>query len=145
MEQAKLEQLAWREDTMAQDIRVARETILNGNMRHVNAALADMIKESRNEGFSVSETAWSRTPQTGLLEWINQVDAQDAKGLKAMIASQPQQDLMPTTIAIFSNVDAEPNLMQTPEKRSRIVQSSSKTSNSKTFDVTAPSELSDRS
>eukprot|EP00971_Amphidinium_carterae_P134618 2668063-Amphidinium_carterae.2 len=34
MQKAKLDQLAWREETRAQDIRVARETILSGNSRH---------------------------------------------------------------------------------------------------------------
>eukprot|EP00971_Amphidinium_carterae_P214218 4251291-Amphidinium_carterae.2 len=76
MEQAKLEQLERRKDIRAQDIRVARETIVDG-VRHqemcveledVKAALADVIKESRNKGFSVTETAWSRTPPSGLLE-----------------------------------------------------------------------------
>eukprot|EP00971_Amphidinium_carterae_P069822 1381690-Amphidinium_carterae.1 len=105
IDQAKLEQLAWREDTRAKTLW------------------------SPEKRFSVSETAWSRTPPAGLLEWITQVDAQDAEGLKAMIASQQQQDLVPTTIAIFSD----------------IVPSSSKTSDSKLFDVTEFFKVGDRS
>eukprot|EP00971_Amphidinium_carterae_P242202 4809230-Amphidinium_carterae.1 len=34
MEQAKLEQLSWKEEARAKDIREARETILRGNAQH---------------------------------------------------------------------------------------------------------------
>eukprot|EP00971_Amphidinium_carterae_P077983 1542715-Amphidinium_carterae.1 len=34
LEQAKLEQLSWKEEARAKDIREARETILRGNAQH---------------------------------------------------------------------------------------------------------------
>eukprot|EP00971_Amphidinium_carterae_P341719 6480674-Amphidinium_carterae.2 len=39
------------------------------------------------------------------------------EGLSALMTSQPQQDLIPTTIAIFSNVDAGPSPVHTAEQR----------------------------
>eukprot|EP00971_Amphidinium_carterae_P037866 744625-Amphidinium_carterae.1 len=69
LEQAKLEQLAWKEEVRARDVREARETILSGNSRHeetiaevenLKSALADVIKESRNKEVSLSGTVCQR-------------------------------------------------------------------------------------
>eukprot|EP00971_Amphidinium_carterae_P003216 63266-Amphidinium_carterae.1 len=59
LEKAKLEQLTWKEEQRARDIREAREQILRGNAQHImlhmeriaevenlKSAMADMIKES---------------------------------------------------------------------------------------------------
>eukprot|EP00971_Amphidinium_carterae_P118526 2348114-Amphidinium_carterae.2 len=112
-------------------------------LEDVRAALADVIKEARNKAFSVGDTAWSRTPPEGLLDWITKVDTRDAEGLKALIARQTPQDLMRTPNAIFSDTEVDPIPAQTPEKRSRLALSSFKTSDSKTFDVASPSVLGD--
>eukprot|EP00971_Amphidinium_carterae_P348545 6490551-Amphidinium_carterae.4 len=55
-----------------------------------------------------------------------------------MLASKPPQDLMPTTIAIFSDQEFTPSLMQTPERRTK-QHESVQTSGSKTYDVSAAS------
>eukprot|EP00971_Amphidinium_carterae_P015417 304504-Amphidinium_carterae.1 len=148
LERAKLEQLTWKEETRAQDIRVARETILSGNTRHqemcvevenLKTALADMVKESRNQDVSFSGTSWTRSPPRGLTDYISQVDAGEAESMMALaMSTQPQQDLMPTTIAIFSDVEVPPSLIHTPAKRPN-KNESIQTSGSKTNDVSAAS------
>eukprot|EP00971_Amphidinium_carterae_P319607 6352235-Amphidinium_carterae.1 len=55
-----------------------------------------------------------------------------------MLASKPQQDLMPTTIATFSDQDVTPSLMQTSERRTK-QHESVQTSGSKTYNVSATS------
>eukprot|EP00971_Amphidinium_carterae_P127182 2520368-Amphidinium_carterae.1 len=121
LEKAKLEQLTWKEEIRAKDIREARETILSGNTRHqdmiaevenLKAALADVVKESRNKGVSLSGNAWSRTPPEELTDFITRVDVSEAEGLMtlAMASSTPSpQDLVPASIAIFIEVEIPPH------------------------------------
>eukprot|EP00971_Amphidinium_carterae_P349272 6490934-Amphidinium_carterae.3 len=120
MEKAKLEQLTWKEEIRAKDIREARERILSCNSRHqemiaevenLKSALADVVKESRNKGVSLIGTAWNRAPPEGLTDFINQVDCIEAEGLMALAmasSTSPQQDLVPTSIASFSEVEVPP-------------------------------------
>eukprot|EP00971_Amphidinium_carterae_P238313 4731015-Amphidinium_carterae.2 len=148
LEKAKLEQIAWKEETRAQDIRVARETILDGNTRHqemcvevenLRAALSDVIKESRNKGVSMNGTAWTRTPPEGLTDFISQVDAGEAESMTALVMSlRPKQDLMPTTIAIFNDIEVTPSMIHTTERRPK-QHESIQTSGNKTNDVSAAS------
>eukprot|EP00971_Amphidinium_carterae_P244993 4864374-Amphidinium_carterae.5 len=67
------------------------------------------------------ETAWTRTPPTGWTDFMDQVDASEAESMTAlMMTSQQHQELMPTTIAIFSDQDVVPRLARTPDTRSRL-------------------------
>eukprot|EP00971_Amphidinium_carterae_P007788 154327-Amphidinium_carterae.1 len=50
-------------------------------LENLKAALSDVIKKSRNKGVSMSENAWTRTPPTGLTDFISQVDASKAKSM----------------------------------------------------------------
>eukprot|EP00971_Amphidinium_carterae_P076890 1518926-Amphidinium_carterae.2 len=119
LEKAKLEHLAWKEEVRAKDIHEARETILRGNSQHhekiaeaenLKTVLADVVKESRNQGVSLSGTAWSQTPPEGLTDFIDQVDISEAEGLMALALATsmtPMQDLAPTSIAIFNEVETQ--------------------------------------
>eukprot|EP00971_Amphidinium_carterae_P239775 4760050-Amphidinium_carterae.1 len=112
LEEAKLEQLTWKEEHRAQDIREAREQIVRGNAQHMEriaevenlrSALSDLVKESRNKDVSLSGTAWSQKPPDGLKEFIDQVDISEADGLSALVmaATTSPQEVAPTNIAIF--------------------------------------------
>eukprot|EP00971_Amphidinium_carterae_P026477 522175-Amphidinium_carterae.2 len=104
----------------AKDIHEARETILRGNAQHqkkiaevenLKSALADVMKESRNKDVSLSGTAWTQNLPEGLTDFIDQVDISEAEGLTALVmasSTTPRQDLVPTSIAIFSDVEAPP-------------------------------------
>eukprot|EP00971_Amphidinium_carterae_P313285 6226088-Amphidinium_carterae.1 len=100
----KLEQLSWKEEQRAQDIRDAREKILRGNaqhqekiaeVEHLKSALSDLIKESRNREVSLSGTVWTQNPSDGLREFIDQVDISEAEGLSALVmatTTTPRQE-----------------------------------------------------
>eukprot|EP00971_Amphidinium_carterae_P313147 6223363-Amphidinium_carterae.1 len=118
----------------------------------VRAPLADVIKQARNK---------ARTQPTSLLEWIAQVDAQEGDSLQALLARQPQQDLMPTSIAIFSADDdskddrlverspqtPEPKGPQrkTLERHSQMALTGSRMSDTKSGYTSMPSMLGDSS
>eukprot|EP00971_Amphidinium_carterae_P029500 580802-Amphidinium_carterae.1 len=63
------------EEQRARDVHEARERILRGNSQHfesmaevetLRSALADVIKEARNQEVSLGGTAWSQSPPDGL-------------------------------------------------------------------------------
>eukprot|EP00971_Amphidinium_carterae_P212599 4219304-Amphidinium_carterae.1 len=116
LEKAKLEQLTWMEERRARDVREVREQILRGNVQHMEkvaevenlkSALADLIKESRNQNVSLSGTAWTQNPPSGLKEFIDQVDVSEAEGLStlALAAAPTPQEVVPTNLAIFRDVE----------------------------------------
>eukprot|EP00971_Amphidinium_carterae_P308904 6138210-Amphidinium_carterae.1 len=76
-----------------------------------------MVKESRNKEVSLSGTAWSQKPTDGLREFIDQVDISEADGLSALVitaTSNPQEEVVPTNIAIFSDIEAPPLRIAAP-------------------------------
>eukprot|EP00971_Amphidinium_carterae_P308905 6138211-Amphidinium_carterae.1 len=86
-------------------------------VENLRSALSDMVKESRNKGVSLSGTAWSQKPPDGVREFIDQVDISEADGLSALVmaaTSNPQQEVVPTNIAIFSDVEAPPTRIAAP-------------------------------
>eukprot|EP00971_Amphidinium_carterae_P350737 6491715-Amphidinium_carterae.2 len=115
LERAKLEQMTWKEETRAQDIRVARETIVSDIKRCVWRH-GQRITKPRN---FVERNLVTRSPPEELTDFISQVDAGEAESMMALaMSTQPQQDLMPTTTAIFSDVEAPPSLIHTPAAES---------------------------
>eukprot|EP00971_Amphidinium_carterae_P129226 2559616-Amphidinium_carterae.1 len=112
LDKAKLEQLTWKEGQRARDIREAREQILRGNAQHM-----ERIAESRNKEVSLSGTAWTQKPPDGLKEFIDQVYISEADGLSALVmaaTSTPRQEVVPTNLAIFSDVEAPPLRVASP-------------------------------
>eukprot|EP00971_Amphidinium_carterae_P021552 425260-Amphidinium_carterae.1 len=79
-------------------------------VEHLRSALADVVKEARNQSVSLSTTVWSQSPPSGLREFIDQVAASEAEGLAAIVmASQPApQEIVPTSLAIFKDVERPP-------------------------------------
>eukprot|EP00971_Amphidinium_carterae_P070426 1393064-Amphidinium_carterae.1 len=78
--------------------------------------MADLIKESRNQDVSLSGTAWTQRPPNGLAQFIDQVDVSEADGLAALVmaAASTPQEVVPTNIAIFSDVEAPPLRVAAP-------------------------------
>eukprot|EP00971_Amphidinium_carterae_P074616 1474691-Amphidinium_carterae.1 len=125
MERAKLEQLTWMEEQRARDVREVREQILRGNAQHMEriaevenlkSAMTDLIKESRNQDVSLSGTAWTQNPPNGLKEFIDQVDISEAEGLAALVmaATPTPQEVVPTSLAIFKDVEVPPLRVTAP-------------------------------
>eukprot|EP00971_Amphidinium_carterae_P075781 1497520-Amphidinium_carterae.1 len=78
--------------------------------------MADLIKESRNKDVSLSSTAWTQKPPDGLTQFIDQVDVSEADGLAALVtaATSTPQEVVPTNIAIFSDVEVPPLRVAAP-------------------------------
>eukprot|EP00971_Amphidinium_carterae_P274805 5453113-Amphidinium_carterae.1 len=69
------------EEQRARDVHEARDKILRGNTQHLESmaevdnlrsALADVVKEARNQSVSLCTTVWSQSPPNGLREFIDQ-------------------------------------------------------------------------
>eukprot|EP00971_Amphidinium_carterae_P279834 5554892-Amphidinium_carterae.2 len=79
--------------------------------------MSDWIKESRNKEVSLSGTVWTQNPPDGLKEFIDQVDISEAEGLSALViatTSTPRREVVPTSFAIFSDVEAPPLRVAAP-------------------------------
>eukprot|EP00971_Amphidinium_carterae_P014184 279848-Amphidinium_carterae.1 len=86
-------------------------------VENLKSALADLIKESRNKDVSLSDTAWTQKPPDGLKEFIDQVDVSEAEGLSALVMAStpaPRQEVVPTDIAIFSDIEVPPLRVAAP-------------------------------
>eukprot|EP00971_Amphidinium_carterae_P307575 6112155-Amphidinium_carterae.1 len=76
-------------------------------VENLKSAMADMIKESRNQNVLLSGTTWTQKPPDGLKEFIDQVDVSEADGLAALVmaATSTLQEVVPTNLAIFNDVE----------------------------------------
>eukprot|EP00971_Amphidinium_carterae_P161708 3205750-Amphidinium_carterae.1 len=85
-------------------------------VENLKSAMADLIKESRNQDLSLSGTAWTQKPPDGLKEFIDQVDVSEADGLSALVmaATSTPQEVVPTNLAIFNEVEAPPLRVAAP-------------------------------